>query len=150
MSKAVDIPYKTRKKESSLPLEKKVKVDGNMSEAFNWLPSDIFDTLSQDLLEQRYYCLALCFTCTYYFRGVSGFLKLGGGQVVMRRGASGFAFYSAKKGGGQIAPPCPPSLTPLYLIGFFGNWSQDCSGLQIKPFCPDLVLISMQMCKDLL
>ena len=53
MSKAVDIPYKTRKKESSLPLEKKVKVDGNMSEAFNWLPSDIFDTLSQNLLEQR-------------------------------------------------------------------------------------------------
>ena len=51
-------------------------------------------------------------------RGVSGFLKLGGGQVVMqvvmRRGTvAGGAFYSAKKWGGQLPPLPSPSLTPL-------------------------------------
>ena len=58
-------------------------------------------------------------------RGVSGFLKVGGGQVVMRRGATaGGAFYSAKKwgggGGGAIAPLPPPlHLRPCDCMYYF-------------------------------
>ena len=59
------------------------------------------------------------------FQGRKWLSKSGGGQAVlqvaMRRGAAaGSTFYSAKKWG-EIAPPAPPSLTPLNLSNIWIN-----------------------------
>ena len=48
-----------------------------------------------------------------HYRGVSGYLKLGGQVVMWRAAAAARAFYSSKIGW-AIARPAHPALTPLY------------------------------------
>ena len=76
---------------------------------FNWVVYPIASRIVKYscIFTYGWHSIADLISASQYYRGVNSFLKLGGGQIVMRR-ASAPSILPKSVGGGCNCPPAPP------------------------------------------